>query len=451
MDSKYLNEKLAKYSKLQETLEKDVGRIVFPELNPKNTRPDQNVKTIDPSKSYKLGDKTFSVADVEAKKVAQKLPDYEDVRTRAEAGAKGQFSRLKGKEMSEGTVLSHPIDGSNLSAVKTPEVANKYAPSTAEHEGLHSLINDTASLYGIPKEDIYDKMNSMTDSSYHPYISRYLESSGYSKDNIRHELVTHMRDLLVSPQKRERVFEGVPEDKKRAAMNAIRSDFNKIRKWAKNITPEKFYDDDLEKNQPQIIFNKLDSKNTRPEQDVKRIKSNNAASERVAIKQTGNRDAVNAMREDPNIGFFSKNSKNSYVSDSADYDTLTHEAAHKNTSRLIDKYGEDRVSVLYSKIKGLIPHNLYNHIKDALLAHPEYQKTYNSPKARDKIGFAEEVVNTLRGLAAGGESRDAFRNHFEQGGKLGRYKDFNQFDNHVKITWKNIVEFAKDATEDHMR
>lgn len=281
MDSKYLNDKLAKYAKLQETLEKDVGRIVFPELdktaagyhfnasnslakdtgritfnqlNPKNTRPDQNVKTIDPNKKYQLRDKTFSSADIEAKKVAQKLPDIENVRPRAEAGSKAQFNNLKGKEMSEGVVLSHPVDGSNLSVVKTPEVANKYAPSTSEHEGLHSLVNDTASLYGIPKEDIYDKMNSMTDSSYHPYISNYLESSGYNKESMRHELVSHMRDLLVSPQKRERVFEGVSEDKKRSAMKAIRNDFNKIRKWAKTITPERFYDNDLEKGVKQRKF-----------------------------------------------------------------------------------------------------------------------------------------------------------------------------------------------------
>jgi hypothetical protein len=237
----------------------------------------------------------------------------------------------------------------------------------------------------------------------------------------------------------------------------------------------------LEKDIPQAKFTKLLPANQRPEQDVKRIEQgkfdggfNYTPSEKVAEKQLrtaygyrGAGEIIEDIRQNPtHSGYHDPYSTfpNSKIkrgitvaSTKALPSVVAHEAHHRTVTKLINKYGEDKVHNLYSKMVDKVPQNLKILVTNLLRTYPSYAQLHESSAPRHQLAFKEELVNYIRDLATDGgtegrrhQVKEIYKKNNNYIPKAVGMETFEKVDALLKKTWKDIHTFANHATEEHL-
>jgi hypothetical protein len=225
----------------------------------------------------------------------------------------------------------------------------------------------------------------------------------------------------------------------------------------------------LQKDAPQAKYPKLLPANQRPEQDVRRIESGGPArpkgldsytpSEKVATKQLSKPygAVANAVIQDIAANPITTgihdpyDTKLSIVSKKAGNDVIAHEAHHRTTSKLVDKYGVDKVHKIYDNMIGFIHPEMYNILNNILSTNHNYRNMKTHPGQREKLAYKEEIVNALRDFSTSKEKegrRSLIKNYYKRMNnhvpEAGEFNTFEKFDNEVKKAWKNISNYANN-------
>lgn len=237
-------------------------------------------------------------------------------------------------------------------------------------------------------------------------------------------------------------------------------------------------EEEMFKAAPQAKFTKLLPANQRPEQDVKRIEpgisedweisgghakmtspEKSTPSEKVSAKQlsyayskTGGKEIVRQIRKDPSVAIHDPYATGvSVASTKAPDEVVAHEAHHRTVTKLVVKYGLDKVHKLYDNMIRLIPNDVQRMLTSTLKNVPNYNAMHGSPDPRQRLAFKEEMVNLLRDFTTGKEGgRRRFLKDYTSA-HYGSPEQFNKLDNVLKNTWQKVQDFANSATEDHMR
>jgi len=112
--------------------------------------------------------------------------------------------------------------------------------STIEHEAFHHTMSSIARNYGA---EAYSKVKSGLLSHFNKdtlsAVGDYISGVGYKKNNphFDEELLTHSRDILVNPKKRES-FKNFVGDKADAHIKNLKEGHQKAYEWAKKVKPE---------------------------------------------------------------------------------------------------------------------------------------------------------------------------------------------------------------------
>lgn len=241
------NQKNRPFGKTEE-ITKSQARLTFPNFPKTSTRPDQQVKEIDPNKKFSTKSKTFTQQALENKKVAQKA-----VGTESPVQRQGIESEINQQ------MQANPIEGGyniNFGNVNQPyrvkakntglETANvgRNANATNEHEAAHYNIADLGQKYHLPEDHLQSMVKKMV-SHLHPddykAIKKYLtrpENYNPEHKNLDEEILMHTRDFLTDPNMRSNMeFAGINADKSR-----LKNSWNNIVKFAHNLTPENFHE-----------------------------------------------------------------------------------------------------------------------------------------------------------------------------------------------------------------
>ncbi len=118
----------------------------------------------------------------------------------------------------------------------------KTVESTVEHEAAHSLFRKLGAMYG---KDFENKARKHILDSFPKEavgaIRTFIEEAGYKPKSqyFEEELITHARDLLVNPTKREK-FKNLIGDKAHDRIKEIKSGWQEAVKRAKGIKPNSF-------------------------------------------------------------------------------------------------------------------------------------------------------------------------------------------------------------------
>lgn len=115
--------------------------------------------------------------------------------------------------------------------------------STVEHEGFHYLIDQIKNHYG---KDAAIKIKQDLISHHHPETLKAIGSwisktRGYDEKSpsFGEELLTHSRDLLVNPTKREHFKKFINNDEKfKEHIKNLKQSHQKSYEWAQNVRPE---------------------------------------------------------------------------------------------------------------------------------------------------------------------------------------------------------------------
>jgi hypothetical protein len=251
--------------------------------------------------------------------------------------------------------------------------------------------------------------------------------------------------------------------------------------WNKDSEKAAYPNEPLVKDIPQAKFTKLLPANQRPEQDVKRIEQgkfdggfNYTPSEKVAEKQLrtaygyrGAGEIIEDIRQNPtHSGYHDPYSTfpNSKIkrgitvaSTKALPSVVAHEAHHRTVTKLINKYGEDKVHNLYSKMVDKVPQNLKILVTNLLRTYPSYAQLHESSAPRHQLAFKEELVNYIRDLATDGgtegrrhQVKEIYKKNNNYIPKAVGMETFEKVDALLKKTWKDIHTFANNATEEHL-
>jgi hypothetical protein len=216
-----------------EPLEKDVGRVTFPNLDAKMTRPDQEVKRVISPKAF-------------AKTATQKLNHFfgDQLAPHELPYHEASFREL-GQTMTDKPNQGFALragDGDTLKPLNAgmSPGADKWV---AEHEGFHHLINAISSKHNLHLDDVYSKLNNNLSQSTRDLLAIALQKHrGYTPENNHHELVTSLRDALVHKDWRDRVLESLPEAQRQAAHTRMKVDFAKVRDFGANLNLTDFKD-----------------------------------------------------------------------------------------------------------------------------------------------------------------------------------------------------------------
>lgn len=211
-------------------IKKSQPSMSFPRFDIEN-KPDMQVKTIDPKKTYKKpSGETVTQGDIESKKIGQKyiqgqkqqadarsLDEFDDESQKyikdqsrsAEKVSKEGFETpgIKGFNMRERDLGVNETYDFSPSTKKQglPEARNNY-PSTKHHEGLHRTFaalsektspSHTKALVSHILDNFFDKDNIQG-------VKDYVGLNYEKDDNYMHEEhLTHVLDLLTNKDKRE--------------------------------------------------------------------------------------------------------------------------------------------------------------------------------------------------------------------------------------------------------
>jgi 8-oxo-dGTP pyrophosphatase MutT (NUDIX family) len=206
-------------------LEKDVGRITFPKIDPKLTRPDQEVGDFGPSTSRLIVNKISNFLGG--------MSDFE----------KDMFELSYNSSINKpdkNTGMTYATGGNPVGAYKKKEADN----FVKEHEGLHHLVNHLSTKLNVPNEQIYNKLNSHIGDETKATLRRALDFHRNYKDEgvANSEYTTALRDALVNKDWRDKVLFFTPQDKRQAAHTRMKNEFRAARNWAKNAVASDFAD-----------------------------------------------------------------------------------------------------------------------------------------------------------------------------------------------------------------
>jgi hypothetical protein len=290
-DNLHSDRPLKKHEKLKKMSQPDIG---FPNLGIENN-PRMNVKKLDKEtmheKKYKTkSGKEYSQADIEGKKIANKIfsglkkpqntfegvvKDGKEGVATNNASRKNELRNMiidkkrkdKEKEVVEmldpkkaGTTIgtNRFEEGFDFSKVQTKEKMKQTkgkgnAPTTEKHESLHLALGNVARKYS--KEHKKNLINHIIDNYFDPKdvkkLSHFVQDIGYKKDDphFKEEILTHAMDLTQNPKKRDRFhskfshilsedlkpIEAQKKDDER--MKRIKNSYLKAYKAMKKLTP----------------------------------------------------------------------------------------------------------------------------------------------------------------------------------------------------------------------
>ena len=225
-EAKHASDDEEEYEKLQ----KDVGRVTFPNILPKETRMDQEVASFPAS-----GKNTYIKKQIAAKLKVQDTDIPDIIQHYYSDEDKGGTANTK-----DGTYQFKNIH------------AGRYI---SEHEGFHGLINKLSNHLGIKKSYIYDRMNLLIPQKIQNHLRNGLLKRNYNnKYDQDSELIPALRDALVNPKFRNQIFDNKIDQK---VMSEMKQVFKNIKHFANNATVDDFKSktpdpQDLEKTKKEL-------------------------------------------------------------------------------------------------------------------------------------------------------------------------------------------------------
>jgi hypothetical protein len=216
--------------------------------------------------------------------------------------------------------------------------------------------------------------------------------------------------------------------------------------------------DSLEKDFPQIKLTGLKGGDSRPDQNVKKVDVNNPSERIIGEKimsgysKKNRKNIIKEMTEDPkNYGIFDPyKSKIALTSTEAGQSVINHEAHHKQANALLENYGVDNCVNLYNNMLHFIPKDVLGLLHGSLQApgsDPSYKELFKNSSfdQKAKFGYQQELINLLGDMIQKGDRRDGLKDYLKD-----KPNAFNELDSKIKNTWKAIVNYAKNADEQHM-
>lgn len=206
--------------------------------------------------------------------------------------------------------------------------------------------------------------------------------------------------------------------------------------------------DDLEKNQSQINFKNLHNE-PRPEQNVRTHAVDDAQKMNTTNKlMTGYKDQASTVLNNPGDGLHDPYKSNIAVAmsndSSAPFQVESHEGHHKVANTIAQKHGLEKATKLYQNALASIDPYIVNTVRQVLSKSPAYSKLFQSKSPQHQFAAMQEIMNHIRDLSVGSVHRSNMRDNLSE-------EDFKSSDSDIKKAWQGLVNFAKNATKEHMK
>ena len=208
--------------------------------------------------------------------------------------------------------------------------------------------------------------------------------------------------------------------------------------------------EELEKDAGQIKMPNLNSKFTRPEQQVSTVKPGNKFADKKG-KAAGFTDFSEAQQPDGGQ-FIPGDDPHSVVGAEASQSTKQHEGFHYLTNDLVKKHGINKIHKLYSELASSIHPEVAKLIDRTLDTNTDYYKMTNHPNKRYRLARLEEKINTLHDFIHGGaddktggrraQLTEWANNNPGTISTLMGFRDKQHFDNELKSSWKRLRDKA---------
>jgi hypothetical protein len=213
-------------------LEKSVGRVTFPKIDQKMTRPDQQVADFtDPEMHARVfSEKSSGMYQGGMPKDFKKM--YFD-------NALEALSTIPTKQYGLALGLKYPNKHVNMGAYVLPGAK----PHGSEHEGFHYMINHVSSKLGIDSSVILNDLNRFVPPKELGIIKEKLNGMGYSQEQHAAEIVPFLRDVLVNEKHRQYFLSDVPEAERNTVVLRMKRAFQGIRNRAEMVTADDYIKD----------------------------------------------------------------------------------------------------------------------------------------------------------------------------------------------------------------
>lgn len=455
----------------QQKLQKDVGRITFPKINPKMTRPDQEV-------AYMHEDITPKVT---ATKIANFLGGMDNKQKQAieQQVKKPVKAALNSKVIDSGYTFGLPENKNRPYIPANVAMKEGSGEYVKEHEGLHHLINHISNQSNIPQSDIYNKMNSFISLKTQKILKEGLKTRGYKGTGTQKELITSLRDTLVHQPYRDTVLKHLPESQRQAAHTRMKIEWRKLRDWAKEATIGDFLNkemkktlgkmkDDgltldiqsLQKDVGRITFPKLPNRAnqsnkipTRPDQQVKLVETpeqvkstlKQAAAENKADINPGELEILSRLDYNPRrtdspegVHFSGPQGGKTMAKPGPSIHTVReHEGFHNLLGAVANRHGEHASDFFVEKALSMLHpedrKSLQNHIANMGYDDPRHQQ--------------EEMLAGMRDILTRPDDRQEYMKNVP-----GHTPDNNigqKSVSRLKTAWKSIRNFANNLHTRH--
>lgn len=153
------------------------------------------------------------------------------------------FQHVNSKPVLERKPRKPPVKAKETKSL-SPEAMKMRGQTTAgtvEHEGLHNVFDDLERKYGKPAADkAKAKILESFDKDTLSHLKSFVQNVGYktSHPGFSEEMLTHARDILVNPKKRESFKAHIGEEKYKDVMGKLKQGWQKAYQTSQSIRPE---------------------------------------------------------------------------------------------------------------------------------------------------------------------------------------------------------------------
>lgn len=266
------------YGKSEGKIEKSVGPLQLKGLKDITTRPDQQVQSIGSPKQGEIARRTLleqqrranpkdvGLADKIIKPVTENMVTSAGLysgkkraidQAEKDLGIQNSLTPRQRKTRDEDMGMTGTsFQGANIGLPQSKEPSRPVVPKQhfnqpiGQHEAHHHLFAEVGRKYGPEaKEKLIDNLYEQIDPKLREKFMHVLKRKGY-RDKFKEETINQVHDLITHHPSRRDFFTALDIDQekvKRQLMGSAKKSWKNLRNTAKQVTPEFFKSENLEK------------------------------------------------------------------------------------------------------------------------------------------------------------------------------------------------------------